>query len=775
MANYQLLKASIAQVVKTNHNNEITGALLQAVLYEMINSLGEYYQFNGVADLSTNFGTPDPKVAYLAATPGNYQNGLSLGKNEVGVMYYNGYDWLLSKLPIPTKGAVNLQVYTDEPSVNAVIKELYVWDENYSPSAVYRVRQIARHYSGNNSWVLDITKNGNTWLSYYTTQDPESGLFHFEDTVNGFGFYAVMNWEALEYGTQIYDSTGWVLSHKVWNLQYNPYIKAFLNAANITQINDKIAPLGVQQSYTKTFSAQSGQQNLLEIPAGQLAMPATITIDSVTNVPILRIITQTPYTEHNIVNPQPGDHYTFNTTGYVVVAVVDAENSGSVSFTIQNGLYGEVLEHSITLNELGAIKSYSLPFAGTSGQQNLAFIGDFEGEVAVKIIGMTGSFARLLLGIEEGGQTTDFVTIQNPKTGDIFRVQGVTKTGRNLYVAINGATVAGTLTIGVTQNEVKNILMLRSIIVGDKVANSNVMRTIDCVGDSLTYGAGTTPSLYAYPIFLAQFLRYRYLTNNLGVGGENAATILGRMNAIPYQLGADVTIPADVQDIQITLVNCYGQKLLPLLQGASSLLVRIAGVDGLLTTTQTNPSATSADYYFTRATSGNAVDVKAGECVWIRSTAAAGLPYRDKIVWIGQNGGYGLNSDDRYAGDPNSASDRARLIKMIRTYVSGLQGGRYLVLSPPKATNDTLEAEIQAEFGGAFLNVRKWMMANGIRVATDTGWLGSGHPDADDLADITNGLIPRCLRADNVHFNTAGYAAIAYAIAQQIQIVWGIE
>lgn len=775
MANYQLLKASIARVVKTNHDNKITGALLQAVLYEMINSLGEYYQFNGVADLSTNFGTPDPKVAYLAATPGNYQNGLSLKKNEVGVMHYNGYDWLLSKLPIPTKGAVNLQVYTDEPSVNAIIKELYVWDENYSPSAVYRVRQIARHYSGNNSWVLAITKNGNAWLSYYTTQDPESGLFHFEDTVNGFGFYAVMNWEALEYGTQIYDSTGWVLSHKVWDLQYNPYIKAYLNALEITALKSKVAPLGEFKTYTKTFSAQSGQQNLATFEAGAFTGKTSVRVDSISQVPILRIITSNPYVQHDIPNPQAGDVYDFDSTGYIVVAVVDAASSGSVTFTILNGLYEEVREHDVSLDQLGLIKAYNLPFPGTSGQHNLAFIGDFEGEVVVRIKGITGAFSTLYLGIEEGGQATDFVTITNPKEGDVYRVQGVTKTGRNLYLGINGATLEGVLSIEVTQNEVKNIMMLRSILAGDKVSNSNVMRTIDCVGDSLTYGAGTTPSLYAYPIFLAQFLRYRYLTHNFGVGGENAATILGRMNAIPYQLGADVTIPADVQNVQITLVNCYGQKLLPLLQGASSLLVRIAGVDGLLTTTQTSPSATSADYYFTRATSGNAVDAKAGECVWVRSTAEAGLLYRDKIVWIGQNGGYGLNSDDRYAGDPNSASDRARLIKMIRTYVSGLQGGRYLVLSPPRATNDTLEAEMQAEFGGAFLNVRKWMMANGIRVATDTGWLGSGHPDADDLADIANGLIPRCLRADNVHFNTAGYAAIAYAIASQIQIVWGIE
>ena len=72
MANYETLKTAIQQVVKTNGNNEITGALLQQSLLAMINSLGAGDQFAGVAYPNTNPGTPDQNVAYLATTPGVY-------------------------------------------------------------------------------------------------------------------------------------------------------------------------------------------------------------------------------------------------------------------------------------------------------------------------------------------------------------------------------------------------------------------------------------------------------------------------------------------------------------------------------------------------------------------------------------------------------------------------------------------------------------------------------------------------------------------------------
>lgn len=90
MANYATLKSAIQQVIKTNGNNEITGLILQQTLIAMIESLGGDYQFVGVAKTTTNPGTPDTNVAYIAG-PGTYPNfsGLVLS-GKVNVLKYNG-------------------------------------------------------------------------------------------------------------------------------------------------------------------------------------------------------------------------------------------------------------------------------------------------------------------------------------------------------------------------------------------------------------------------------------------------------------------------------------------------------------------------------------------------------------------------------------------------------------------------------------------------------------------------------------------------------------
>lgn len=94
MANYETLKAAIQQVIKTNGNNEIKGALLQQSLLAMINSLGAGFQYAGIATPSTNPGTPDHNVFYFASSPGTYVNfnGIVLSDGETAVLKYNG-DW----------------------------------------------------------------------------------------------------------------------------------------------------------------------------------------------------------------------------------------------------------------------------------------------------------------------------------------------------------------------------------------------------------------------------------------------------------------------------------------------------------------------------------------------------------------------------------------------------------------------------------------------------------------------------------------------------------
>lgn len=92
MANYESLKSAIQQVVRTNGNNEITGILLQQTLFAMVNSLGAGYQYLGIATPTTNPGTPDQNVFYVASTAGTYSNfgGFILNSGEIAIFKYNG-------------------------------------------------------------------------------------------------------------------------------------------------------------------------------------------------------------------------------------------------------------------------------------------------------------------------------------------------------------------------------------------------------------------------------------------------------------------------------------------------------------------------------------------------------------------------------------------------------------------------------------------------------------------------------------------------------------
>lgn len=98
MANYSNLKNIIDQVVRTNGQGEITGANLNQTLQEMVTSLGANYQYAGVATPSTNPGSPDQNVFYIATLAGTYTNfgGLTVPKG-ISVLRWNG-SWSWSAL-----------------------------------------------------------------------------------------------------------------------------------------------------------------------------------------------------------------------------------------------------------------------------------------------------------------------------------------------------------------------------------------------------------------------------------------------------------------------------------------------------------------------------------------------------------------------------------------------------------------------------------------------------------------------------------------------------
>lgn len=112
MGNYENLKQSITEVIRTNGNQEITGAVLQSTLLTIISTVGANATFAGMATPTTNPGTPDGPVFYLASEGGTYTNFNAIELQDgLSALMWNG-SWSSQQIfgvdDVPTAGSDNL-------------------------------------------------------------------------------------------------------------------------------------------------------------------------------------------------------------------------------------------------------------------------------------------------------------------------------------------------------------------------------------------------------------------------------------------------------------------------------------------------------------------------------------------------------------------------------------------------------------------------------------------------------------------------------------------
>jgi len=102
------LKAAVAEVVKTNGTQAITGAVLQLTLNSIIDQVGSNATFKGVAIPSTIPGVPDGNLFYLATQKGSYSNfgGISISEDDgLVILLYSG-GWTKINIPVGLKDDV---------------------------------------------------------------------------------------------------------------------------------------------------------------------------------------------------------------------------------------------------------------------------------------------------------------------------------------------------------------------------------------------------------------------------------------------------------------------------------------------------------------------------------------------------------------------------------------------------------------------------------------------------------------------------------------------
>lgn len=100
MANYATLKGIIDQNITTNGEGAITGNILNNVLKSIVNSIGADFLFGGVVVPTSNVGTPDQNVFFIATQGGSYQHfNETIIPNGITIFKWNGswsYDILFA-------------------------------------------------------------------------------------------------------------------------------------------------------------------------------------------------------------------------------------------------------------------------------------------------------------------------------------------------------------------------------------------------------------------------------------------------------------------------------------------------------------------------------------------------------------------------------------------------------------------------------------------------------------------------------------------------------
>lgn len=177
MGTYEELKAAIQQVIRTNGNNEITGALLQNALLSIVNVVGANATFAGIATPNTNPGTADQNVFYLATEAGTYVNfgGIEINMGEAVILSNKTGNWVKT-----TSGFATQQQLTELES-NVGQKDISAELELIQSNAF--ISDLGNVTSNNNFSIQKVTLKAG--MSVILKQDSSQYVAVFSELVRG--------------------------------------------------------------------------------------------------------------------------------------------------------------------------------------------------------------------------------------------------------------------------------------------------------------------------------------------------------------------------------------------------------------------------------------------------------------------------------------------------------------------------------------------------------------------------------------------------------------
>lgn len=120
---YENLLDSITYYIKQNGINAITGQVMQTVLKNIVQTIGVYPTFGGVATPSTNPNNIDQNVFYMASTPGTYANfgGIQVQQGKLVALVRESSGWTQKVImTLQGGGVITIDPALDPNSTNPV-------------------------------------------------------------------------------------------------------------------------------------------------------------------------------------------------------------------------------------------------------------------------------------------------------------------------------------------------------------------------------------------------------------------------------------------------------------------------------------------------------------------------------------------------------------------------------------------------------------------------------------------------------------------------------
>lgn len=226
MGNYEELKQAVSDVIKTNGNQEITGAILQNALLTIISTFGNNAAFAGIATPETNPGTPDKNVFYIASSDGIYSNfnGITL-KGEVVILSNKNGNWDKYNSGIATmEKAINIEV-------RQIVKELYC-DKTIPNITKVEYLRLFNGPQFKQIFLKNAEKKDIDAISLTLDGTIPRGLYKGS---NSKIIYYIDNWDLLADGETL---VKYNLGETNFDIEANPNIKNTLSKSNYATNND---------------------------------------------------------------------------------------------------------------------------------------------------------------------------------------------------------------------------------------------------------------------------------------------------------------------------------------------------------------------------------------------------------------------------------------------------------------------------------------------------------------------------------------------------------